>query len=399
MSSAGILPYRSDRAEIRLPPERSRAVPVAEPAVAQAPATSLALAVIIPTLNEYDNVPVLIEALARVLDGIAWEAVFVDDGSTDGTRERIVAEARRRPNVRLIRRFGRRGLSSAVIEGMMATTAPVVAVIDGDMQHDEAALPALFHAVSEGGADVAVGTRYAAGGSVGEWDRSRVRASVLASRLARVLTRTPLSDPMSGFFVIRQAIVIDLLPRLSTVGFKILLDIVASSPVPLRIAEVPYRFRSRAAGTSKLDASVALDYALLLLDKTVGRWIPPRFILFAGVGSLGLVFHVALLSLVLTLDRDGFKLAQTVAVAVTIALNFVLNNALTYRDRQLRGAGFWRGLVTFYLVCGLGAVANVGIGSLLYADRSPWWLAGLAGAALGALWNYTASSLFTWKRG
>ena len=358
----------------------------------------LQLAVVIPTLNESGNVVALLQALDAALSGIAWEALFVDDGSTDGTPTIIQDIARRRRDVRLLRRFGRRGLSSAVIEGMLATTAPIVAVIDADLQHDESVLPALYRAVHEGRADLAVGTRYTEGGSVGDWAKSRVRASAIATRLAQMLMKTPLSDPMSGFFVIRQDRIIEILPRLSTVGFKILLDIVVSSPDRLRVAEVPYRFRNRLAGASKLDTTVAFEFLLLLLEKTVGRWIPPRFILFATVGGIGLIAHLILLKLMLSVAGQSFAHAQMVAVTLTIALNFALNNLLTYRDRRLRGWALWRGLATFYVICGAGAIANVGVGELVYSRHTTWWFAGFAGAAIGAVWNYAASSFLTWKR-
>jgi dolichol-phosphate mannosyltransferase len=364
-----------------------------------APATRpLDLAVVVPVLNERDNVPVLVAALEATLAGLAWEVIFVDDGSRDGTPAAIENLAACRRDIRLIRRHGRRGLSTAVVEGIMATLAPIIAVMDGDLQHDEAILPALYRAVASGRADVAVGTRYAAGGSVGSWAPGRVRASALATHLAQRIARTPLSDPMSGFFCIRRASAMASLPGLSSVGFKILLDLLMSNPERLRVAEVPYRFRTRAAGASKLDLGVAVDFLVLLVDKLTSRFVPPRLILFGAVGGLGLMVHLTLLKGLLDI-APSFKVAQITAVLAAIAFNFMLNNMLTYRDRRLTGAAFWRGLLSFYAVCGLGGVANVGIADLVYAGGSPWWAAGIAGAGISALWNYTASSLFTWRRG
>lgn len=356
-----------------------------------------ALAVIVPTFNEAGNVAALVAALDVALAGIPREIIFVDDWSNDGTPDVVADIARTRPDVRLIRRFGRRGLSSAVIEGVLATTAPVVAVIDGDLQHDESVLPALLEAVANGGADIAVGTRYAAGGSTGDWDAGRVRISALATRVAQRLIRTPVTDPMSGFFAMRTETLVALVPRLSTLGFKILLDILMSAPRPLTVREIPYRFRTRAAGTSKLDTAIALDLVLLILDKLVGRWIPPRLILFAGVGGFGLLVHLALLRLFLGAGQ-AFQGAQALAVTLTIAVNFALNNQLTFRDRRLKGRALIGGLFSFYLVCGLGAIANVGVGSVIYASHYRWWLAGTAGAVIGSIWNYAASSILTWNK-
>lgn len=359
------------------------------------------LAVIVPTLNEVGNVAAIVDALDRALVGIDWEVIFVDDWSLDGTPEAIagIAAARATPQagVRLQRRFGRRGLSSAVVEGALGTTAAYIAVIDADGQHDETILPDLLAAVAEGRADIAVGTRYGAGGSIGEWAESRILLSKTATRLSRRLTRTPISDPMSGFFVMRQSMLVTLLPRLSSIGFKILFDILMSSPTPLKVHEVPYRFRNRVSGSSKLDTATAVEFVLLILDKLAGRWIPARLILFAAVGGFGLLVHLAILRLSLEAGLI-FGQAQGVAVGLTIAVNFALNNQLTFRDRRLRGRALVRGLLSFYLICGLGAVANVGVGSVVYASQYRWWLAGLAGAAIGSIWNYAASSLLTWKQ-
>lgn len=357
----------------------------------------LELSVIVPTLNERDNVEPLIAKLAVALAGIEWEAIFVDDSSSDGTPELVSSIAQTDRRVRLVRRFGRRGLASAVVEGVLASTTPVVAVIDGDMQHDEAVLPALYRAVADG-CDLAVGTRYSGGGGIGDWDEGRARASRFATRLAGLVLKTPLSDPMSGFFAVRRETVLKALPSLSIVGYKILLDLVASSPEPLKVREVPYCFRSREAGASKLDSAVALEYVELLLDKLVGRFVPVKLIFFGAIGGLGLFVHLALLGLAHNLFSAGFAAAQTIAVLGAMTFNFVLNNELTYRNRRLRGARWVSGLLSFWFVCSLGAIANVGVGSFVHSSHYQWWVAGLAGAAIGSVWNYVASGWLTWSR-
>jgi len=356
------------------------------------------VSVIVPTLNERDNVEPLLKRLEATLAGIEWEAIFVDDASTDGTPEALTRIAQGDRRVRLIRRFGRRGLSSAVVEGMLASTAPVLAVIDGDMQHDEAILPALYRAVSAEGCDLAVGTRYSGGGGIGDWDASRVRASQVATSLASRLLRTPLSDPMSGFFAVRREALLEALPSLSAVGYKILLDLVTSSPRPLKLREIPYNFRVREAGASKLDSAVMLEYVELLLDKLVGRFIPVKLIFFGAIGGVGLLVHLALLSIAHNLFSAAFVAAQAIAVLGAMTFNFVLNNELTYRDRRLRGGAWLKGLLSFWLVCSLGAVGNIGVGSFVHHSHYQWWVAGLAGAVIGSIWNYVASSWLTWSR-
>ena len=365
---------------------------------ASAPAGPLELAIIIPTLNEAQNVRPLLERIEAALTDVVWEAIFVDDNSSDGTSDLVREIGRVDRRVRVVQRVGRRGLSSAVIEGMLATPAPVLAVIDADLQHDESILPQLFHAIASEGHDVAVGTRYTEGGSTGDWDRSRERISRIATRLSELVMKTRVSDPMSGFFAIRRDVLMDALPRLSNVGFKILLDLLASSSGPLKVKEVPYTFRNRLAGESKLDNRVAQEFLILLLEKLFGRFIPVRFLLFAFVGSLGLLVHLGVLGIMVSIAGSNFRDGQALAVFTAMTFNFLLNNSLTYRDQRLRGTAFFKGLLTFYAVCLIGAIGNIGVGEMIYDLDQRWWLGGLAGAVVGVVWNYAVSSVFTWRR-
>ena len=353
------------------------------------------LAVVVPTLNERDNVERLVRALDTVLPEIGAEIIFVDDWSSDGTAEVVTALSRSRTDVRLIRRHGRRGLASAVIEGMLATTAPIVAVIDADLQHDEALLPALVALIATGAADIAIGSRYHPEGSCGYWSRHRAWTSRIATRLARLAIRVEVTDPLSGFFVLRQDLVPQLAPKLSGRGFKILMDILASSSSPLRIAELPYHFRTREAGTSKLGPSVAFDYLRLLASKSARRTLASRPFRFGLVGLSGLATNLLVLDA--ALRWLPFAQAQTVAVLVAIGSNFLLNNRITFGDRQLRGHRLVVGLISFYMVCGLGALANVGLAAAVFAGGKRWWLAGIAGAIVGSGWNFLASSVLTWR--
>jgi dolichol-phosphate mannosyltransferase len=357
----------------------------------------LQLAIVFPTLNEAGNIAPLLDRVAIALADFEWEAIFVDDGSTDGTCELIEEIARVDRRVRLIRRVGRRGLSSAVMEGMLSSTAPVLAVMDADLQHDERILPELYRAVADEGRDLAIGTRYADGGCTGQWARHRVMISNLATRLAEVMTGCSVSDPMSGFFTIRRSALLAVAPRVSGIGYKVLLDILSSTKQPFDIAERPYTFGTREAGESKLDSAIVLQYLELLLEKTVGRLVPVRFIKFAMVGSVGVAVHMLILWSALELAALRFGVAQTVAVVGAMTFNYFLNNSFTYRDRRLAGLGLIYGLFSYYLVCSLGAVANVGVGAFLFDTEAVWWLAGSVGALVGSVWNYTMGSVFTWR--
>lgn len=357
----------------------------------------LALAVVIPTFNEMSNVRTLLDRLTVALAGISWEAIFVDDNSPDGTAEMIREIGLHSSRVRVLQRIGRRGLSSAVIEGMLATSAPVIAVIDADLQHDETILPSLYAAVADNGADLAVGTRYAAGGSMGEWDGRRQSVSRLATRIGHWATGTDLSDPMSGFFVISRSALMEALPKVSGIGFKLLLDIAASAPRKLDIAEIPYRFRAREAGDSKLSPLVAAEYISLLIDKKTGGIVPPRMFSFLAVGMAGLGVQLSVLGALLALGT-GFLPAEIISVFAAMTFNFQLNNVFTYSDRRLRGGRMIFGLISFYAICGIGAAANIGVGTWVSDADGRWWIAGVAGAMVGAVWNFAVSSVLTWKK-
>lgn len=373
------------------------------PPVSSPPVPALcvpALCVIVPVLNEEGNVARLVERLRAVLAGIAWEVLFVDDDSSDRTREVIAGLAATDPRVRLLHRIGRRGLSSAFIEGALASTAPVLAAMDGDLQHDETLLPKMFAALTQGDAELAVGSRYVAGGGLGEWDATRASMSGFATKLAALVMKAPCTDPMSGFFMLRRDTFLRAVRGLSALGFKILLDLLATLDPPPKIAEFPYQFRTRTSGESKLDAGVLRDYAMLLADKMMGHVIPVRFLLFAAVGALGIAGHLVVLLAGLRLAGFAFPFAQSVATAAAILANFFLNNAFTFRENRLRGWRMLGGLVSFALICSVGAVANVSVSSFLFGPEvhSAWWIAGIAGAAMSLVWNYAVSSVITWRR-
>lgn len=356
------------------------------------------LSVVIPTYCEAGNIEPMISALDAALTGLRWEAVFVDDDSPDGTADVVRKHGEHDGRVRAVRRIGRRGLAGAVIEGMLAAAADVVAVIDCDLQHDERLLPDMLGKI-EAGADLVIATRYdGAGAAEGGFSELRRQGSALATRLTNLLLRTKVSDPMSGFFMIRRDAIDRIAPKLSTGGFKLLLDILASAPQGLKVAEVPYVFRPRRAGQSKLDGVVVADFVGLLFAKLTGNWVSPRFFLFALVGASGLVVHLIALRAVLTSTALPFNAAQFVAAFVAMTSNFFLNNALTFRDRRLTGIQALKGLLTFYLVCSVGTLANVGVGELIYLRDASWWRAGIAGALMAAVFNYAVSSMLTWRR-
>jgi dolichol-phosphate mannosyltransferase len=356
------------------------------------------LSVVVPTFNERDNVVTLFRRLETALAAVTWEVIFVDDNSPDGTWDVVRDLARQDRRVRCIRRIGRRGLSGACIEGILASSAACAAVIDADLQHDEAQLPKMLALLQGDAADLVVGSRYVKGGSADSFDKQRAGASALATEVAKRVLRVKIADPMSGFFMIRRDRFEQLAPQLSTQGFKILLDIVATARGNLRIVEIPYSFGSRLHGESKLDSMVALDFLGLVLAKLTHDAVSLRFLLFAMVGSIGLFVHFAALFVALEAFDVPFPEAQACGALLAMTSNFILNNFLTYRDQRLKGFAILRGLLLFYLVCGVGLAANVGVAFSVYDQTPIWWLAGAAGALMGVVWNYAMSGLFVWRR-
>ena len=346
------------------------------------------LTVVIPTMNECGNIAEVVSRLDRVLAGVRWEAIFVDDDSTDGTREEIRRLSREDGRLRCLHRIGRRGLSSACIEGIQASQSPYVAVMDADLQHDERLLSAMLACLKDEPLDLVVGSRYVDGGGLGDWNKRRANISGFATRLGQLVLKTRIADPMSGFFMIRRDAFDRAVRTMSAVGFKILVDLLASSPKPLRLRELPYEFRLRHSGESKLDAFVAWEYLVLLADKLLGPYIPVRFVLFSIVGGIGVIAHLVILGLALNIGHLSFAISQGLAAGLAMIGNFTLNNFLTYSDRRLKGWGFVKGMITFALVCGVGNAGNVGVANYLFASNSSsWWLAGIAGAAIGSDWN------------
>lgn len=364
-------------------------------------AMTLDLAIILPTLNERGNLGPLVERIDRAIGTAAvWEVIIVDDDSRDGTADEARALALTDPRVRVIQRIGRRGLASAAIEGFCATAAPYVAVMDADHQHDPALLTGMLTALKSGEAEICVASRFAEGASTAEWAApEREKLSTYANALARKITGVELSDPMSGYFMLPAATARALVPRLSGIGFKILLDLLATADAPMTVKEFPLNFAARREGESKLDRAILFDFLAGLYDKTLGKVIPTRFALFGTVGAFGVLVHFVVLSVLLFALGERFAIAQTAAVLVAMSFNFWLNNWLTYRDKRLVGAvALLRGWLGFIATCAIGAFANVAIATFMEGSGIHWVLAALAGIVVGSVWNYALSSRFVWGR-
>lgn len=355
------------------------------------------LCVVVPTFNERGNIVPLVQELTKVLGDIPWELIVVDDDSSDGTARAVRELGMHRSRVRCLQRIGRRGLSTACIEGMLASSAPYLAVMDGDLQHDPKILPIMLELLKTTDCDIAVGSRYVEGGSTTNWDRNRLLISRIATRLGHHLVPPDLSDPMSGFFMLRRQFFEEVVHKLSGLGFKILLDIFASAHRAVSFREVPFVFRTRQTGLSKLDSQVAWEYLMLLADKLVGRFVPVRFLAFASVGATGILLHLTIVAFLFRVGgTTSFVHAQEIGTVLSMVWNYTLNNLLTYRDRRRHGISWIIGLTSFLAVCSVGALANVGVASYLFNRQSQWIVAAVGGVLVGAVWNFAVSSAYTW---
>ncbi len=360
------------------------------------------ISLILPTFKEAQNIPVLVPKALEALKGHKAEIIIVDDNSPDRTWDVARALAVQHPEVRVIRRIGRRGLSSAVIEGFLAASGDILMVMDADGQHDLHLLPKLAEAV-QAGSDIAIGSRYVSGGSVGEWDERRFALSRMATNMAKGLCKVQVADPMSGFFALNRKTFELALPNLNPKGFKILLDLLVHAPAGSTAKELPFTFSQRLHGESKLSRRVQLEFLEYLYDVTLGRYIPMTLVKYALVGLLGVLIHLTVyiaaetLLPATSLDVLGFRLPLVLGIESAIVFNFFLNNAWTFKEARLRGMAAFGGFCTFNIACLFGALANYPVTQHLLAQGVPT-LPGVAmGAFVGMIWNYTMSRMLTWR--
>jgi len=354
------------------------------------------LSIIVPTFNERANLMPLVRCLEQALENIDYEVVIVDDDSPDSTAAMARTIAQTNPRVRVIQRIGRRGLASAAVEGMLATSSPYLLVMDADLQHDERIIPAMLEKLKSENLDIVVGSRNVSGGGMGEFAANRVALSNTGRKLSDAICKVAVSDPMSGFFLLTRQYFHRVVHNLSNVGFKILVDLLATARGKVRLGEVPYTFRNREHGESKLDILVGIEYLQLLLDKVTGGIVPVSYLLFGMVGLIGVVCNLLLAILLVQFSSASFKEAQFLGALITIAINFFLNNQITFRFARLRGMRMLQGLCFFYLSCSVGLLAQVALAYSLQQVGAHWLVATLAGVLVGSVWNYSMAYLLVW---
>ncbi|MEB3862143.1 MAG: glycosyltransferase family 2 protein [Desulfurococcales archaeon] len=345
------------------------------------------ISIVVPTYNEAQVIGAFLDKVREELDKHTkcYEIVIVDDDSPDGTWRIVEEESRKDPRVRLVRRTGERGLATAVIRGIREARSSLVIVMDADLQHPPEVIPDIVRKAREG-YDIVVASRYAKGGGVEGWSRARLAISMISSIVSKILVREArkTSDPMSGFFLVRKEAVRleDLRPR----GYKILLEILAKSP-GARVADVPYTFKRRAAGDSKLGLRVMADFILHLIALS-------RLARFAIVGGIGALLNLGVMYLLLPIA--GVDASSIAGIEAGILWNFILHEEWTFKSKFAKGVA--KRLIGYHVSSLAGIASTYIVMRLLYTLAGVNPVLGQAiGIIVGFIANYTLSSGVVWR--
>ncbi len=379
------------------------------------------VSVIVPTYNEVDNIVEVIDRLRRTLSGQTHEIIVVDDNSPDFTWQLARQHGAHDPSVKVIRRIGKRGLASAVLDGMAAASGESLAVIDGDLQHDETVLGVMVASVIDDGADICIGTRMGDGGSQGQRTKTRRRVTTAGDAIARKilppLRRT--SDPLSGFFVVSRHLYEQAAPQMNRNlrEYKVLWMFLAHQH-DIKVTEVGYVFRPRVGGETKLSGGVLLDDLISALALRIGRNVSPLFIKYCLVGAsgvavslivyaLGELANLPAFNLGITPDLNPIYLSALLGIQASIITNFLANNYFTFYDRRYRGWSLLGGFSLFQLVSVVGVFVQLSVFQLLHrngfptSSASPDIAAAInngVGLALASVTNFFLNVSITWNR-
>ncbi|MBI4186606.1 MAG: glycosyltransferase [Chloroflexi bacterium] len=356
-----------------------------------------AVSIIVPTYNERDNITPLVERLHHALSGRAYEVIFVDDNSGDGTAELASALSAKYP-VKVIVRKDKRGLASAVVDGLSRASGSIIGVMDADLQHPPEVLPELLREV-DSGADIAIASRYVKGGGCQGWGRVRKIVSRGAIFLAHLLLPSTkrVKDPVSGYFAFDRRVLDG--AELRPTGFKILLEIIMVGRFH-KIAEVPYTFGTRSGGESKLSLRQQIEYLKHIYSLMRRSGELTRFAKFCLVGFSGVLVNMGLLWLLTEVVGLFYLLSAAFSIETSIITNFTLNDRFTFRDRRSAGVKSFAGrLLKFNLVSLAGLVLNMSTLWLFTEVFGVYYLvSNLFGIAVAILWNYLVNSWWTWRQ-
>lgn len=354
------------------------------------------ISIIVPTLNEKGNINILFEEIKATFQNkdISWEIIFVDDSNNNETSDIINILQNNEKNIFLIKRFENRGLSSALILGALSSNSEYVVFMDADLQHPPKKILELYNEIKAKDIDLVSASRFLESNEL--LNQGRYKASLFVNFLLKKLFKINYSDVLTGFFIINRIFFINNYNKLSNIGFKLLLDIILSSKKTIKYSEIPFEFKKRHSGESKLNSRVLVDFISLLIDKIIGKFIPARYFIYSFIGCIGIIFQLT--NFYFLQFFLNFNLALILSILFTIFFNFVLNNEFTYSDLKKRGYRFLIGLLKYYFFCSFGALFNFISARLIYDNTSNIYFAVLIGAFVGSIWNYSMNTSYNWNK-
>ena len=361
----------------------------------------LSISFVLPTFNERNNIVFLIEEILKLTSQHEIEIIVVDDNSNDGTSEIVRNLAQLEKKIKLINRFNRFGLSSAIKEGCINATFDIIAIMDSDGQHEVKDVLNAIRKLIHKKFDVVFGSRFLKKSKIQGLSKKRQTGSILANKFARIsLSRKykNLTDFMSGCIVLKRESCFLYLTKIDVNGFKFLFELLSLSKGNLNVSEVPLSFKSRTGGSSKFDIAIFWDFLISLIHTFLKRIVPRRAISFAFVGAVGVIVQLLSSYLLMIFIGFTFQLALPIAVTCAACSNFFINNWLTFRNKRLKNKELIFALFKFLLISSLPIIANVGLATSIYNLILPsTLLSQLAGIVIVFIWNYAASSRFVWE--
>lgn len=356
------------------------------------------VALVVPTYNECDNILAFYKDAASALAQLDWQIIFVDDNSPDGTAavaEELAIDDRR---VRVIVRFHQRGLTSAVLQGVCSANTSYVVVTDADLQHDLCKIPEMLHLLNTDQADLVIGTRYEEGGSTeGLANGFRIWLSRTGTKVAQAFVPVPVSDPMSGFFAFRRKKLLQILAKVDPLGFKVLFDILLLGGHQIRISEIPYHFRNRHAGSSKLDGRIQWDFLIQIIYHLLKQLVPHDLISFILVGASGAIVELTMLGLGVAIGAPNGPM-QTAAIGAATTWNFLLNHCLTFHRHLKINADLAIKFVLYATAVAIGIIVDISAATIsmqkLYATEL---LASILGVCADTIWRFAVAKAIIWR--
>lgn len=364
------------------------------------------LTVIIPTFNEMENIEKLIWTIISVFqqNSLHGEILVVDDMSTDGTIQIVQKFQKKQPDVHLIIREEDHGLSQSVVEGFKKAQSDIIQVVDADFSHPVDLIPVFYHKIHDEGYDICIGSRYTRGGEIQNWPLKRKLISRGATIIGRFLF-PEITDPVSGFFAIKKEVVQNctLKPR----GYKILMEVLGKGQWE-SVAEIPFTFKDRELGESKLVASTITDYlgqcwdigvhALTNHNTVVWKeWT--KFLKFGLVGLSGIGVNTGILYLLTEYAGWYYLISSVFAIEGSIITNFLLNDAWTFSQGRNKHSEKWKRFFSFQIVSMVGVGINMSILFLLTEVGNLWYIvSNFIGIFVAFLWNYWINRTVTWGK-